>query len=90
MKNHQRDEARIAMEIPKQIISFKEAVLYLDVSESFLYKLTSQSKITFFKPNNGKLYFKKEDLDKWMLQHENRTASDIEQDLTFKISKHGK
>ena len=85
MKNFERD-----CTIPKQIISFKEALKYLDVSESFLYKLTSQSKITFFKPNNGKLYFKKEDLDKWMLQNENKTVSDIAQDLTFKISKNGK
>ena len=56
--------------LSKEILSFREAIAYLDLSESFLYKLTSTRKIKFFKPNNGRIYFKKVDLDKWMLQNE--------------------
>jgi len=74
----------------KEILTFKESVLYLSISPSFLYKLTSRGGINFTKPNGGKIYFKKSDLDKWMLQNENRTANDIAEDLTLKISKHGK
>ncbi|TBW25817.1 helix-turn-helix domain-containing protein [Gramella sp. KN1008] len=50
----------------KKMLSFNEAVDYLDVSKSFLYKLTSQGKITHYKPNNKLIYFKKRDLDDFL------------------------
>ena len=51
------------MQHKENITSFREALNYLDLSDSLLYKLTSSRAITFFKPNGGKLYFKKSDLD---------------------------
>lgn len=71
--------------VGKDILSFQEAIQYLDLSESTLYKLTSDSKITFFKPNGGKLYFKKSDLDNWMLQNENKSIGVLEYELLSKI-----
>lgn len=59
--------------VGKNILSLREAALYLDLSESSIYKLTSESKISFSKPNGGKLYFKKTDLDNWMLQNESKS-----------------
>lgn len=73
----------------KDILSFQEALQYLDLSESSLYKLTSDSKITFHKPNGGKLYFKKESLDSWMLQNESKSIVEIELEIT-KTTGHGK
>ena len=52
--------------VNKKLLSFDEAVAYLDVSKSFLYKLTSQGKITHFKPNNKLIYFRKDDLDNFL------------------------
>ncbi|APD06610.1 hypothetical protein UJ101_01081 [Flavobacteriaceae bacterium UJ101] len=69
---------RIAL---KEILSFKEAVVYLDVSESFLYKLTSKKEIEFSKPNGGKIYFKKKDLDNWMLQNESVSKDKLEKQM---------
>lgn len=65
----------------KEILSFREALVYLDVSESFLYKLTSKRAIEFTKPNGGKLYFKKSDLDNWMMQNESTTKKELEQEV---------
>ncbi|GAB1858009.1 hypothetical protein MHTCC0001_28460 [Flavobacteriaceae bacterium MHTCC 0001] len=65
----------------KEILSFKEALLYLDVSKQTLYQLTSKKKITFTKPNGGKIYFRKEDLDKWMLQNESDSARVLEDNI---------
>ena len=59
-------------------LSFLEAAKYLDVSRSYLYKLTSLNKITHFKPNGKKIYFKKSDLDKYI--YRNMRSSDIELD----------
>ncbi|AZB24796.1 DNA-binding protein [Chryseobacterium bernardetii] len=71
--------------VEKEILSFKEALGYLDVSKSFLYKQTSQRAIRYFKPNGGKIYFKKTDLDSWMLQNENKSVASLEEELLTKI-----
>lgn len=77
-------------QIQKQILSFKEALSFMDVSNSLLYKLTSQGSITFFKPNNGKLYFRKEDLENWMTQNEQKSVASIREQYKEKIFKNGK
>lgn len=69
----------------KDILSFKEALVYLDVSKSLLYKLTSKKKIEFSKPNNGKLYFKKEDLKKWLNQNRSDISSSIRAEVCNKV-----
>ena len=74
----------------KTILSFKEAISFMDVSKSFLYKLTSKGKINFFKPNNGKIYFKKEDLENWMLQNEVKSFNVLEESVNKNLLKIGK
>lgn len=73
--------------VGKDILSFQEAIQYLDLSESSLYKLTSDSKITFHKPNGGKLYFRKSDLDNWMLQNENKSVQDTEFEILKNVNR---
>ncbi len=65
----------------KQILSFNEALIFLDVSKSFLYKLVSKRGINFTKPNGGKLYFKKSDLENWMLQSESKSVGVLEDEM---------
>jgi excisionase family DNA binding protein len=50
-----------------KFLSFKEAVTYLGISKSTLYKLTSSKQIRFYKPK-GKIFFKQEDLVSFMTQ----------------------
>lgn len=73
--------------ISKQILSFNEAVDFMDVSKSFLYKMTSEGRITFFKPNNGKIYFRKVDLENWMMQNEQKSVEQFSEMYNRKISK---
>ncbi len=49
----------------KEILSFSEACSYLNISSSFLYKLTSERKIPYYIPNGKKIYFRKSELDFW-------------------------
>lgn len=51
-------------------LNLVEAAKYLSISQSHLYKLTSQRKIPFHKPNGKYLYFFKEELDKWIVSNE--------------------
>lgn len=69
----------------KQILSFKESIEFMDVSKSFLYKMTSEGKINFFKPNNGKVYFKREDLENWMMQNEVKSITSLEESINVKM-----
>lgn len=62
----------------KDLLSFKEACQYLDVSSSWLYKQTSNKAIPFVKPNGGKLYFLKSDLENWVLGNKKKDVKNIE------------
>lgn len=54
--------------INKDILSLTEACEYLDLSASFIYKLTSNNAIPFYKPNGKRIYFKRAELDEWLLK----------------------
>lgn len=60
-------------------LTFQEATRYLDVSASYLYKLTSTAQIPHYKPNNKKIYFKKSDLKNWLLRGRVSSDSELEQ-----------
>lgn len=72
---------KVQMIMYKEIFSFDEARIYLDVSQSLLYKLTSKREILFSKPNGGKLYFKKKDLDNWMLKNSSNSIELLEAEI---------
>jgi excisionase family DNA binding protein len=62
--------------LKKEILSIAEAAAYLSISTSAIYKKTSNGEIPFYKPNGKQVYFKKIDLDKYVLQ--NKALSDME------------
>jgi len=61
-------------------LPFQEASEYLNISKSYLYKLTHQQKIPFYKPNGKKIYFKKSELEAWLLRNRVKTSSELEQE----------
>jgi len=70
------DTTRNTENLNKEIYNFSEACTFLDYSKSYLYKLTHQRQIPHFKPNGKKLYFKRADLEDWLLR--NRVKTDVE------------
>jgi len=57
-------------------LTLKQAAEYLHVSPFTLYKWTSKGSVPFYKPNNRHLYFRREELDKWV--NRNRNVPDYE------------
>ena len=53
--------------LKKEVLVSKEAAVYLGLSLGYLYELTGKNKIPVYKPNDGKLYFRRMDLNRWML-----------------------
>lgn len=63
----------------KTILTSKEAGNYLGLKMQSLYKLTHCRKIPFYCPNGKKIYFKRDDLDAWMLQNRVNTIDEVNQ-----------
>ena len=70
--------------VRKDVLSFAEAIKYLDLSESHVYKLTAKRKIPHYK--QGKLiYFVREELDKWLTKNKIKTREELEMEASFRI-----
>jgi excisionase family DNA binding protein len=74
----------------KEVLNFNEACLYLELSQSHLYKLTSAGSIPHYKPNGKKLYFKRSELESWLLRNRHASKEEIEQRASdYQIKKGG-
>lgn len=51
----------------KEILTFREGCRYCNFKASHMYKLTSQNKIPFYKPNGKLIFFRRSELDAWLL-----------------------
>lgn len=61
----------------KEILSVKEACLYMDISQSYIYKLTHGKILPYSCPNGKKIYFRKEDLNNWMMQNHQFSKNEV-------------
>ncbi len=64
--------------LKKEVLNFNEAIRYLDISASHMYKLTSQKLIPHFCPQGKKLYFNRIELDEWLQRNRQVTEDEIE------------
>ena len=71
----------------KEILNFNEACAFLDYSKSYLYKLTHSRRIPHYKPNGKKLYFKRVDLEEWLLKNRVKSIDEIEQEAIEYVAK---
>lgn len=62
----------------KTILDLDELARYANLSTSHLYKLTSSGDIPYYKPTGKKIYFKKSEIDSWLLRNKNRSHDEID------------
>ena len=62
----------------KTVLTVTEACEYMGITESHMYKLTSNGKIPHYKPTGKLIYFDRSELDDWLLQ--NKTYNEISND----------
>ena len=62
----------------KNVLSFEEASRFLNLSKSYLYKLTSGNLIPHYKPQGKMLYFEREELEAWLRRNPIKTRAQIE------------
>lgn len=68
--------------LQKAVLNFEEACKYLAVSPSHLYKLTSQKQIPHFCPQGKKLYFRRDEIDRWLQRNRQASADEIDKEAT--------
>lgn len=66
----------------KSVLNLNEAAGFTGLSKSYMYKLTSRGEIPCYKPRGKKLYFKRTELEDWMLTNRKATTEDIEAEAT--------
>ena len=78
---------QIIIKKDKPFLSIDEASDYLGISKNTLYGYTSKGILPYFKPQNRKIFFKIEELNKFVLDKKNRITSnqEIEEKAVTKI-----
>ncbi len=72
----------------EEVIPLNEAAEFLKVSKSCLYKKTSQKQIPYYKPPGCKqIYFRKSELEEWLLSNKVNTVAELETNTDNYLSK---
>ena len=66
-------------------LTIQETAKFLNLSQSHLYKLTSERKIPHFKPSGKKIYFDKSELIQWLKRKPTRTLEETEENAASYI-----
>lgn len=53
----------------KEVLTAEEAAMYLGLSMSHLYRLTSLNQIPYSKPNGKLMYFRRTDIETWAMSN---------------------
>lgn len=65
--------------ITKNVLTLEEALEYTGYSRSYLYKLTAARKIPYYKPNGKRLFFNREELERWLQQNRITPESELDE-----------
>jgi excisionase family DNA binding protein len=76
--------------LKKEVLTFNEAAIYIEVSHSHLYKMTSTGIVPAYKPNGKKLYFNRKELDEWLMSNKQLSQDEIEQQAANFLIKKGR
>lgn len=72
----------------KSIFNIDEVSIYTGLSKLYLYKLTSKNGIPHYKPNGKNVYFKKEEVDNWLLRNRQSTNEELNSEaISYAVNK---
>lgn len=63
--------------LTKETLTMKEVAEYMGCSTNWLYKLTSEGKIPFYKPFGKMIFFKKSEVDAFLQTNRQSTFAEI-------------
>lgn len=63
--------------LTKPFLTVEELASYLGVKTSYIYKMTHNREIPYYKPGGKMVYFNREEIDEWVLSQRVATADEI-------------
>ena len=69
----------------KEVLTVEEAAKFLGLSKSFVYKMTHEGSLPFYKPNGKVCYFEKAALLEWMRSTKVASQKEIEDTAQQKL-----
>lgn len=73
----------------KNVLTLEDVVLITGLSKGHIYRLTSTREIPHYKPNGrNKVYFKKSEIEEWLLQNRIATTEEIDNWATTYVATH--
>ncbi|MFB3389491.1 helix-turn-helix transcriptional regulator [Flavobacterium sp. LAR06] len=71
----------------RDILNMDEAMTYLQVSRSYLYKLTSGKLIPHYKPTGKLIFFRRSELDQWILKNRESSLDEVKEIVMLNLKK---
>lgn len=76
------------MYVLKEFLSVEEAALFLGMSKSQIYKMSSSREITCYKPHGKNVYFLRQDLENWIRLGKISSKDDLKKEAEFMADKY--
>lgn len=73
--------------LAKPFLTVEELATYLGVKTSYVYKMTHNREIPYYKPGGKMVYFNREEIDEWVLSQRVATADEIRNEARRRIRK---
>ena len=74
----------------KNVLTLTEVSMMYGISPDYLYHLTSDKLIPYYKPNGKKIYFLKEEIETWLLRNRQDTVDEMQQQVVVRDLKNNK
>ncbi|MCW4470348.1 helix-turn-helix domain-containing protein [Flavobacterium sp. MFBS3-15] len=73
--------------LSKNFLTLEEAAGYLNLSKSALYKLTSSKEIPYYVPGGKIIYFRRAELDSWLLSNRVSSTEELNSEVNDYINR---
>lgn len=73
--------------LSKEILTLEEAADFLSLSKSAIYKLTSKKEIPYYNPGGKKIFFKRIELENWILTSKSVSVDEIDDEISSYLSR---
>lgn len=70
----------------KKMLTVDEVVMLTGLSVAYIYKLTHNRQIPFYKPLGKVLYFDRSEIEEWMRQNRQQTTEETEQEALKRLA----
>lgn len=75
-------EIKNSLFLQKEVLTFEEACKYCGISKSKMYKHTSSNNISYYKPEGKLIFFKREELNTWLLRNRQSSMDELQREAT--------